>query len=972
MDIKKFIQKARESLTSFFKSGFLSKSFRITYDVVWNLILFFLVIGLFGAVFLGAIGAGYFASLVKDEPIRSYASMERDIYNYEETSKLYFANNIYFGDIRSDIHREEISLDQISPTLIDAVIATEDESFFDHNGVVPRAIVRALVQEVVDLGSKTGGSTLTQQLIKNQILTNEVSFDRKAKEILLAMRLEKFFDKEQILEAYLNVIPYGRNSSGRNIAGIQTASLGIFGLDAKDLNLAQAAYLAGLPQSPSYYTPFVPTGGLKSEEGIAPSLNRMRVVLNRMLEAGFITESDYNEALSYDIVGDFIEPVSSPRERYGYLTAELEERAKDIIKIHLIEEDGYSLEDLSNDETLRERYETLADRALRMNGYHIHSTIDKEIYDVMQEVVKEFNYAERDIINDEGESESVQASGMIIENNTGRIISFVGGREYTNENEYNYATKANRSFGSTIKPILIYAPAMEEGLIQPGTPLVDIKTEIPNPGGKPWVPRNYDSTYFYGTNSARVALANSYNVTAARLYNGFETDDKLFSIGREYMKKMGITTILDHEYDYPAQSLGSSDTIVEQNTNAFSVFGNNGKFNRAFMIDKITTSDGEVIYEHESEEVEVFSPQTTYLTVDMLRDVISEGTATAFKSFVKNQSVDWAGKTGTSNDHKDAWFIGFNPNITFGAWLGFDTPYDLSKACQGCSLNHTGRLVKLWGDIINNISEINPELVTPTEGFKRPDGIVERRYCAISGMLPSDLCEELGLIQSDLFNIEFVPTEIDDSLLSGSYTLIDGKAYIAHPNTPKEFVQDDGYMFNPEFLKRRGFDDLEDITQIYPLRNNRSAWEKISAASADKSLEAIDLKDEGSFPGAPRRVKYNDEIIVWEKPDHDYIVGYRIYEAVKEGDKFKQVDHTVKTEYSKFRNNAAYYITAVDYFGRESEGSDFIIIGEIESIDEDEDDKDKKKDKDKDKDKDPDEDTDDNNDENSRDNSANN
>src|SRR5699024_1178427 len=413
------------------------------------------VIGLFGALFFGAVGAGYFASLVKDEPIRSYASMEQDIYNYEETSRLYFANDIYFGDIRSDLHREEVSLEKVSPILIDAVIATEDESFFDHNGVVPRAIVRALIQEVVDLGMKSGGSTLTQQLIKNQILTNEVSFDRKAKEILLAMRLEKFFDKEEILEAYLNVIPYGRNSSGRNIAGIQTAAKGVFGIDASELNLAQAAYLAGLPQSPSYYTPFTRAGGLKDAEAIEPSFNRMKVVLNRMKETGFITDEEYNEALEYDLIDDFINPVSSPSEKYGYLTAELEERAKDIIKLHLLEEDGYSEDDLAKDESLKERYETLADRALRMNGFNIHSTIDKDIYDAMQKAAKEFEHMEQDIINKEGEAESVEAAGMLIENNTGRIISFIGGSEYTNENQFNRATKAKRSFGSTIKPILI-------------------------------------------------------------------------------------------------------------------------------------------------------------------------------------------------------------------------------------------------------------------------------------------------------------------------------------------------------------------------------------------------------------------------------------------------------------------------------------------------------------------------------------
>src|SRR5690625_6590696 len=164
-------------------------------------------------LFAGGVGAGYFASLVKDEPIRSYEDMRKDIYNYEETSKLYFANNKYIGDIRSDLHREEIELEDVSELVIQAVLATEDQLFYEHNGIVPKAIVRALYQEVANSDARTGGSTLTQQLIKNQILTNEVSFERKAKEILLAMRLENFFEKDEILEAYLNIISYGREAS---------------------------------------------------------------------------------------------------------------------------------------------------------------------------------------------------------------------------------------------------------------------------------------------------------------------------------------------------------------------------------------------------------------------------------------------------------------------------------------------------------------------------------------------------------------------------------------------------------------------------------------------------------------------------------------------------------------------------------------------------------------------------------------
>src|SRR5699024_1010941 len=155
--------------------------------------------------------------------------------------------------------------------------------------------VRAIVQQATNSSTQSGGSTLTQQLVKNQILTNEVSFERKAKEILLAMRLERFFDKDEILEAYLNIIPYGREASGRNIAGVQTSAQGIFGVDASEVNLPQAAYLAGLPQGPSYYTPFSSDGGLKDKAGLQPGINRMKSVLNRMYEENYITKKQYNK-----------------------------------------------------------------------------------------------------------------------------------------------------------------------------------------------------------------------------------------------------------------------------------------------------------------------------------------------------------------------------------------------------------------------------------------------------------------------------------------------------------------------------------------------------------------------------------------------------------------------------------------------------------------------------------------------------
>src|SRR5699024_9845816 len=197
------------------------------------------------------------------------------------------------------LHREVISLVDIPPTVIDAVVATEDHLFYEHNGVVPKAIVRAMYQEFSSSNAKTGGSTLTQQLIKNQILTNEVSFDRKAKEIILAMRLEYFFEKDEIMEANLNIIPYYRDASGQNIAGIEMAAQGIFSEDADDLSIPQAAFIAGLPQNPYAYTPFKANGDVKDKEELAAGITRMETVLKRMYKEEFISEKEYKKAKDY-------------------------------------------------------------------------------------------------------------------------------------------------------------------------------------------------------------------------------------------------------------------------------------------------------------------------------------------------------------------------------------------------------------------------------------------------------------------------------------------------------------------------------------------------------------------------------------------------------------------------------------------------------------------------------------------------
>ncbi|GAA0600627.1 hypothetical protein GCM10009001_16360 [Virgibacillus siamensis] len=923
MDFKQMLHKYMEKMKDAWNEGKIQRTSRITYDVFWNVILFFLVVGVIGAFFVGGLGAGYFASLVKDEPIRSYASMKQDIYNYEQTSKLYFAGGNYFGDVRSDIYREEVSLDEVSDKLIHAVIATEDNNYRMHEGVVPKAIVRAMVQQVTNAPLQSGGSTLTQQLVKNQILTNEVSFERKAKEILIAMRVERFFGKDEILEAYLNIIPYGRDASGQNIAGIQTAAQGIFGIDASKLNLPQAAFLAGLPQSPSYYTPFKNSGGLKGKKGLQPGINRMKTVLERMYDAGYITKKQYKKASTYHIVDDFIKGTKSPVEKYPYLTYEAQERAEDIILEHLAKQDGYSMKELKDDEKLMKEYRVLADRALRHNGYKIHTTIDKKIHDKFKQIVKNYEqygptWTGEVVVNKEtGKTKTItqkiQTGGILIENSTGRIISFIGGRDFNQNNQVNYVTSP-RPNGSTMKPILDYAPALELGKVQPGTPIADVKTVFPIPGSDAWSPSNYIQGSYHGIVSARKALAQSYNIPAAKVYSRIinQNPAKNFLID-----KMGITTLTKGDQHHMSLSLGQPTygITVEENTNAFSTFGNNGKFNDAFLIQKITTADGEVIYKHKKDPVEVFSPQTNFLTVDMMRDVIDSGTGTFLNSQLKYSGVDWAGKTGTSNFWEDTWFVGVNPNVTFGTWMGYKIPQSIK--CASCSLSYSNRNINLWAELINAASDIRPDLVAPDKNFERPDGIVSRSYCAISGMLPSDLCKQAGLIKTDLFNAKYVPTKTDDSLIEGSYVMVNGQAVVAGPKTPAEFTKGDGLAFNPEFLERKGWDRLNDLSKLFP-RTNRDKWAKIGLPSSDVSSNVIE--DDGKSPSAPSSVSISGGTLTWNKSSSDDVVGYRIYKASSPNGSYSKVGSTTDTSTS-ISGSGAYIVRAVDYFGLESSAS---------------------------------------------------
>ncbi|MEK3954292.1 transglycosylase domain-containing protein [Psychrobacillus sp. FSL K6-1464] len=913
------IQRYKEKI-DMWESTKWAKGLRVSSSVIWNLSLLLMVGILTLGVFGLSVGAGYFASLVKEEPLRGKDEMRSAVFNYEETSEVYFAGDVYLGKLRTDLERTETNLSEVSPYVIDAVLATEDEYFEVHKGIVPKAIFRGLLQDVSNSDTQTGGSTLTQQLIKNQILTNEVSYERKAKEILLAMRLEHFMNKEEILEAYLNIIPYGRNSNGRNIAGIETAANGIFNVKAKDLTLPQAAYIAGIPQAPFAYTPFRQGGEIKEGEALQLGIERMKIVLFRMNETGYITDEEYKNAVSYDITKDFREPETLPEDKYPWLTAEVENRVKEILRDQFAQADSIDPARLDNEKKLYQKYDILAQRSISTDGYRIHTTINKDMYEAMLKVRDEFEYYGHTFqkeVKDEDSGEivvkdfPVQVGGMMIENGTGKILSFLGGRDHTIEAQ-NSATQGIRPIGSTIKPLLVYAPAIEYGVIGAGSPVVDLKLE--KLGSTTWSksPSNYTTEQELGIISARDALTTSQNLSTIRLYD-LIMDRK----PTQFLTKMGFEHIDEAEYANHALSIGgmTNGATLEENTNAFGTFANNGQFIDAYMIEKIEDVDGNVIYQHEVEPVPVFSAATSYIITDMLRDVMSDGTAKLAKARLKFQS-DFGAKTGTTQNHNDSWLVGYNPNISLGVWLGYgddtQTLYYMNNRYNHPSV----RINMLWSNMMNAMYDVNSEIVDAPNNFTAPEGVVTRSFCGISGLAVSDACSQAGLVKSDLFNAAvLLPTAKDDSLISSSYVQINGNRYRALDSTPGEFVVSGGYGVNQDFINRMLGKFGGNASKLFPAK---------SAFGGNVVSEEV-FNADGSAPAAVSATMSNGTI-TWSKSTSGDVVGYRVYEVIN-GQRTLLSSTKEAAGNSLSINRAGQFIAvAVDITGLESAASNIVSI----------------------------------------------
>lgn len=524
--------------------------------------------------------------------------------------------------------REVISLDRVPSFLIQAFVAGEDARFFHHKGLDYLAILRALFRNIFSGEIVQGGSTITQQVVKSLLLSPEKSYTRKIREAILAYKIEKYLTKEEILFLYLNQIYLGHGAYG-----VAIAAENYFGKNVEELNIAEAALLAGLPQAPSKYSP---------HQNPQQAKKRQIYILNRMVEEGFISS------------GEAIKAIQSP-----YL---IKSKVKPFVEKapHFVEHIRRYLEEKYGRDTLYK------------NGLQVFTTVDLNYQKTAQEALEsglkelekrqKFPPAEMPL--------NLDGALICFDIETGYVKALVGGRDYK-KSQFNRAIHARRQTGSAFKPI-IYASALDKGYT-PSSIIVDAPIVF-EWGDQKWKPKNYEGR-FSGPTTLRNALTHSINVVTVKI-----AQDIGVNYIRDYAKKLGITSTL---YQELSMSLGSSSVSLFELTKAYAVFANQGRSFKPIFIKKILDRDGNLLeenlplfyYEELPAEEQVISPQTAFLITYLMEGVVQHGTGWRARSLGRPV----AGKTGTTDQFIDAWFIGYTPELITGVWVGFDDERSLGE-----------------------------------------------------------------------------------------------------------------------------------------------------------------------------------------------------------------------------------------------------------------------------------------------------
>lgn len=693
-----------------------------------------------------------------------------DLKVYKETSFVYDKDGNQIGAFYDSENRITVKYDDIPKHVMDAVISIEDERFFKHHGIDIKRTVGAIFTYLTHGGkSSFGGSTITQQLVKNIKNDKEATWTRKIREWYRAIVLENKLSKEEIFEAYVNQIYMGDGAYG-----FEVASRNYFNKSLSEVNLAEAAVLAAIIQSPEATNPY------KSEEAKQKLLDRQKLVLDQMLKLGKITKEEYDEATKTEITftkGDTSAIATSSGVQYTYYVEAVREAViKDLME-NLGVERGIAITKLYG------------------NGYKIYTPFDPNVQTVINNA-----YNNPTLFYTDSSGDYMQSAMVVIEQSTGNVLGLIGGAdEKTADLVVNRATQLPRQPGSCMKPLGAYGPAFELGLSSPGAGLDDCDFE----GGN-WHPKNFYG-YYNGYVTARRAIAGSMNLPAARVNQKVDID-----YAYNFAKNTGLTSLVAKDKGTASLALGglTNGVTVMEMANAYATIANGGVYIEPRLYTKITDSKDEDIIVNNINSKRVMKESTAYMLTSCLQEVVRTGTAAGY---VKLGNMDVAGKTGNTDDDKDQWFCGFTPYYTIACWNGFDKVGGApgTKAIGRRKIGtYPYTSVSLFNTVVNGISKGQQ-----TKHFEEPNSVTKVELCKVSGLVATDACRNDprgSQVGSDYVAKDSIPTETcnihkivkicnETGKLATEYCpSVSEKSFITRDYTPNIKPNDWGYMVPTE------------------------------------------------------------------------------------------------------------------------------------------------------------------------------
>ena len=682
-----------------------------------------LLVGAISLVIFACIFTAYLRNYLMPQ-----VSFSLDSFRLNQTSVIYYQDKST-GEYQAlqNLYGEEnriwASYKDIPTSLVYATVAIEDKRFFQHSGVDWLRSMKASANLFLGGNSTYGASTVTQQLVKNLTNDNEVTVRRKLVEIFRALEMEKQYSKEDIMEWYLNTIYLGEQAYG-----VRTAAYTYFGKDVSELDLAECASLIAITNNPSIYDPYI------SEKTKAKNKERQTDILYEMRQQGYITENEYQNAKNEELQFQYADSSSETGDNSDYYSYFVDQVIRDVVN-DLASATGYDTE--------------VINRMILGGGYQIYSTIDVDVQNAAEEVYEDLD----NIPKTDSTYQQLQSGIVIIDNETGDIAAIVGGvGQKEGSLTLSRATQSLLSPGSTIKPLAVYAPALEMGLITPATVYDDTHFTF---GSSPW-PKNEDDTY-HGLTNILTAMKRSTNTVAVKVL-----DDVGLDYAYHYaVNDMHLDTLVDQyelngvnytDKSYWSLALGGMvrGVTIRDLTAAYASIENKGTYREARTYTKVLDSDGNVVLDNTQSSNENMSEKTAYYLTYMMEETVKDGTGQE----AQVPGIDTAGKTGTTSDDKDRWFAGYTSYYTGVVWCGYDQPQEV--VLEDDSIENPASV--LFNKVMTKVHEGKQN-----KAFEKPTSVIDVEVCQDSGNLVNDWCTK------DIRGDRTVTIQLDGSDVPTSY-----------------------------------------------------------------------------------------------------------------------------------------------------------------------------------------------------------